>query len=213
MQLTIDADVQRATEEGFRATRLQRRRGHPRSAQRAKCCRSPACRPTIPTSSPAASIARPGTRCITDKLKPLQNRALQGTLLARLDVQDCGRPRRRSRKGVITPDFRVLLPRRRELLRPLLPVPPEGRPRHRSTCGTRSSSRATSTSTRRQHARRRPHPQVGVAARARRAQRHRPAERGPGAGAVDRVEDDDSARRSGTPARRSRSRSARARSP
>ncbi len=63
VQLTIDADVQRATEEGFRAFRLQRRRRHPRPALGRSPRRSPACPPTTRTSSPAASTWRTGIRC------------------------------------------------------------------------------------------------------------------------------------------------------
>ena len=115
----------------------------------------------------------------TDKLKPLQNRALQGTLLARVDVQDRGGDRRPGG-------------RRRHA----------GLPRHcaggasfygryfqcqlKGGHGTRRHApRDRAVLQRlllhaRQHARRRPDPQVGDGARPRRQDRHRPAERGAG---------------------------------
>ena len=83
----------------------------------------------------------------TDKLRPLQNRVLQGRyspgstfkiVVATAALEE----------GLVTPDHRMHLRRRRDLLRPLLQVPLEGAATARSTCGTRSRSPATSTSTR-----------------------------------------------------------------
>ena len=87
-----------------------------------------------------------------------------GALLARVDVQDRrrdGGARGRARHARLHGELR----RRRQLLRPLLQVPPEGRPRHR-----RHAPRDREVVQRlllhaRQHARRRPDPQVGREAR------------------------------------------------
>ena len=150
-------------------------------------------------------------RSTATSCKPLQNRALQGTLFARLDLQDRrgdggarGRGRHAGLPGVLRAAARASTAATSS-------AGSQGRPRQR-----RHAPRDRAVVQRlllhaRQHARRRPDPQVGVGARPRRAERHRPAERSPGAGAVDRVEAATSRRRSGTPARRSRSRSARAR--
>ena len=106
LQLTIDADVQRATEDGFRhagfngaALILDPRNGEVLDLH------EPA-RPTIPTTLRWASTAPPGRRSTTDKLKPLQNRAAAGPLLARVDLQDRGRDRRRSKKAWSRPTSR-----------------------------------------------------------------------------------------------------------
>ena len=84
----------------------------------------------------------------TDKLRPLQNRAIQGRyppgstfkiVVATAALEE----------GVITPDFKVYCPGGGDVLRPLLRVPlPNGAATARWTCATRSRSRATSTSTR-----------------------------------------------------------------
>ena len=118
--------------------------------------------------------------------------------------------RRRSKKGVITPDFNVHCARRRELLRPLLQVLEEGRPRLGRPAARHRAVVRRLLLHGRQHARRRQDQQVGDAARPRREERHRSAERGHGPRAVDRVEAGSARARSGTPARRSRSASARA---
>ena len=62
LQLTIDADVQKAIEDAFTASGLQRRRGRARSAQRRGARRSPAVRPTTRTRLPRASTVRHGPR-------------------------------------------------------------------------------------------------------------------------------------------------------
>ena len=94
LQLTIDADVQRATEDGIRRLRVQRRRGRPRSAQRRS---ARVHEPSRLRSERLRRRHRPRDverRSIPTSCKPLQNRALQGTLFAGLDVQDGGRPGR-----------------------------------------------------------------------------------------------------------------------
>ena len=82
----------------------------------------------------------------TDELKPLQNRALQGRYSPgstfKMAVGLAG-----LEEGVITPELPGALFRRRDVLRPPVRVLEEGRARHASICGTRSSSRATCTST------------------------------------------------------------------
>ena len=188
-----------------RRVRLQRRRGRPRSAQRRGARVRRASRPTIPTPLPPASIARPGTRSTPTSSSRCRTARCRGAT----------RPDRRSRwrsalagleEGVITPDFRVSLRRRRE----------------RSTAGTSSAGSRGARHRRpaprdravvrrvllhgREHARRRPHPQVGDAARAGRSSpasicptKCRASCRRP-SGRRQRTK-----RRSGTPARRSRS--------
>ena len=61
-----------------------------------------------------ASIARPGPSLNTDKLQAAAEPRAAGTLLARLDVQDRRRDRRRSRKASITPGLPGALRRRRD---------------------------------------------------------------------------------------------------
>ena len=56
--------------------------------------RSSACRRTIPTSSPSASTGRRGRRCTTTSCGRCRTAPLQGTLLARLDLQAGGGDRR-----------------------------------------------------------------------------------------------------------------------
>ena len=81
-----------------------------------------------------------------DTLKPLSNRALQGIVFPgstfKIAVATAA-----LEEGVVTPELPGALHRRRELLRPVLPVLKPA-VTARSTCGTRSSSRATCTSTR-----------------------------------------------------------------
>ena len=147
LQLTIDSDVQKAVEDGFKAAGFngaavvldpQQRRGARRS-------------PAVPAYDPnafAAGIDRATWASLnTDELRPLQNRAIQGRYSPGSTFKMAVGAGRRSKKGIITPDFHASLRRPRELLRPRLQVLEEGRARHRSICATRSSSRATSTST------------------------------------------------------------------
>ncbi len=90
VQLTIDADVQRATEEGFAhfgyngaAVILD-----PRSGEVLSFTSLPAYNPN--QFAGGIDLAD-WNSLLNNDLKPMQNRALQGTLLARVDVQDCGR--------------------------------------------------------------------------------------------------------------------------
>ena len=101
---------------------------------------------------------------------------------------------RRSRKAIITPDFHVHCAGGATLLRPAVQVLEEGRPRLDRSAPRHRAVVQRVLLHRRQHGRRRQDPQVGDAARARREERHRPAERGAGPRAVDRVEARDDAR-------------------
>ena len=146
VQLTIDADVQKAIEDGVRRLRLQRRGGGAGSAQRrgprvhepARVRPQRVRRRNRPRDVGGAqhrrSAAAPGPRA-------------PGPVLARIDVQDGGRPRR-ARGRHHHAGLQGVLPRRRELLRPLFQVLEARAATARSTCGTPSSSRATCTSTR-----------------------------------------------------------------
>ena len=146
VQLTIDADVQRATEEGFAPLRLQRRGGHPRSA----LGRSPVVhQPARLQPEPVRRRHRPRRLEFAADQRPeaaAEPRAA-GTLLAGIDVQDCGRHggarRRRRRRRTSACSVRAA--------RPSTAATSSATSRAataRSTCGTRSRSRATSTSTR-----------------------------------------------------------------
>ena len=195
---------------GIRALRLQRRRGHPRSAfgrsavvhEPARLQPEPVRRRHRPRGLEFAAQQRPEAAA---EPRPA------GTLLARVDVQDCGR-RGGARRGRRDAGLPRVLSRRRDVLRPVLPVPPQGRPRFGRHAARDREVVQHLLLHARQDARGRPDSQVVVAARARRAQRDRPAGRAQGARAVDGVEAAESCASAGIPARRSRSRSARARS-
>ena len=106
LKLTIDYDVQKAIEDGFNASRLQRRRRGARPADR-RSARLHAAVPAYDPNAFAAGIDRATWASLnTDDLRPLQNRAIQGryspgstfkmaVALAALE------------EGVITPDFKV----------------------------------------------------------------------------------------------------------
>ena len=145
VQLTIDADVQKAAEDGFTSLDVQRRGSGPRSPQRR-----------------GAGVHQPSglrperfrRRHRSRNLERAQHRRPQaaaepraaGAVFARVDVQDggrTGRPRGRRHHSL----DHLLLPRRPILLRPLFQVPQEGAATARWTCERRSSSPATSTST------------------------------------------------------------------
>ena len=105
LQLTIDADVQRAVEEGFTPPATTAPRSSSIRAT-ARCSRSSASRPTIPTPSRPASIARPGPRSTRTSSSRCRTARCRGAT----------RPGRLSRlpwrppaleEGVVTPDFRV----------------------------------------------------------------------------------------------------------
>ena len=109
IQLTIDADVQRATEEGFRPLRLQRRRGDPGPA----LGRSPVVHePARLQPEPVRRRHRPGGLEFAAHQRPeaaaeprAAGHATRPGRRSRLRS-----PRRRSKKGVVTPDFRVFCP-------------------------------------------------------------------------------------------------------
>ncbi len=105
LQLTIDADVQKATEDGFTVTGLNGAAVvlDPRSGE----VLSFSSRPAYDPNAFAAGIDRATWAALnTDELKPLQNRALQGRYSPgstfKMAVGLAG-----LEEGVITPDFKV----------------------------------------------------------------------------------------------------------
>ena len=209
VQLTIDSDLQRAAEDGLPAGGVQRRGAHPRPAQRRGAhLRQPA-------------VVRP--QRLRGRHRPrhvglAQHRQAQaaaepraaGPLFARVHLQDRrrhGGARGRAGHARLQGD----LHRRRDVLRALLQVPPQGRARHRGHAPRHREVVQRLLLHARQHARRGQDPQVGGEARHGRQDRHRPAERAGEHRALHRVEDEALPARSGTPARRSRCRSARGR--
>ena len=166
---------------------VQRRRRHPRSAQRrgARVHERAGLRPER-----VRQRDRPGDVGVAQhrRAQAAAGSRDSGALLARLDVQD-GRRDRRARGRHHHAGLQSVLSGLGDLLRPPLPVLEAGRARH-----DRSAARDRAVVQRlllhgRQHGRDRPHPQVGDAARPRREERHRPAERSAGPRAVARVEE------------------------
>lgn len=105
LQLTIDADVQRAAEEGFRHAGFNGAAVilDPRNGEVLALVSQPAYDP----NDFATGISRATwNELLTDKLKPLQNRALQGIYSPgstfKIAVATAG-----LEEGVITPEFRV----------------------------------------------------------------------------------------------------------
>ena len=187
VKLTIDYDLQKAAEDGFKALGYQGAAVvlDPRNGEVLTFVSLPAYDP----NRFAAGIDRATWAALnTDRLRPLQNRAIQGRYSPgstfKIAVATAA-----LEEGVATPDFRVHCSGRRRVLRALLQVPPEGRPRH-----GRHAARDREVVQRvllhaRQHAGRGSHAQVGDTPRARRAHRHRSAERSAGHHAVDGVEE------------------------
>ena len=211
------ADDRRRRAEGDRgrlrrAVRLQRRRGRARSAQRRSARRSSAV-PAYDPNAFAAGIDRATWASLnTDELKPLQNRALQGTYSPGSTFKMAVGDWPALEEGVITPDFRVHCGGGATFYGRYFECWKKGG--HGSVDLRHAIEQSCDVYfyTRRQHARRRPHPQVGDAARPRRQDRasicrtrSQGSCRRPSGSSARR-------RRSGTPARRSRSRSARGRS-
>ena len=145
VQLTIDADVQKAAEDGFTASTFNGAAVvlDPRNGEVLAF-----------TSRAGLRPERVRRRHRSRDLERAQHRRAQaaaepraaGALFARVDLQDggrTGRPRGRHHHSL----DHLLLPGRPILLRPLLQVPQEGAATARWTCARRSSSPATSTST------------------------------------------------------------------
>ena len=99
LQLTIDYDVQKAIEDGFKAAGLQRRRGGARSRATATCWRSPACRAYDPNAFAAGIDRATWASLNSDELRAAAGPRDPGALFAGVDVQDGGGAGRRSRKG------------------------------------------------------------------------------------------------------------------
>ena len=125
----------------------------------ARSSRSSACPPTIPTAF-AAGWGGQWTALNTDRLRPLQNRAIQGRYSPRVHVQDRG-GRGRARGERDHAGLQSVLSRRRELLRAVFQVPLEGRPRKRRPAPRDREVLQRLLLYGRQHGRHRPAPQVG----------------------------------------------------
>ena len=213
LALTVDYDLQKALEDGFKWSGFNGASVimDPHTGEVLAFT-------SVPAYDPNAFAAGPVDRATwaslnSDELKPLQDRAIQGRYSPgstfKMAVATAA-----LEEGVITPDFKVYCPGHATFFgRSFQCSLPDGRGHgtHRSAPGDRAFVQRLLLH-RRQHGRHRQDPQVGDAARTRREDRHRSAQRSAGAGAVSRVEAASGSRRSGTPARRSRCRSARARS-
>ncbi len=192
LQLTIDADVQKAVEDAFKASGFNGA-SVVLDPSNGDVLASPAFRPTTRTRSRPGVDRATWAALNTDELRPLNDRAIQGRYSPgstfKMAVALAGLEEGHHHARLPRP-----LRRPREFLRPRLQVLEEGRarldrsaPRHRTVVRRLFLHR-------RQHGRRRQDQQVGDAARARRQERHRPAERSAGAGAVHRVEAREDAR-------------------
>ncbi len=170
VQLTIDADMQKAAEDGFRHFgELYSKQAYngaavvldPKSGEVLTFVSLPAYDPNkfaVGIDNATWSSLR------EDKYKPMQNRALQGTYSPgstfKLVVATAA-----LEEGVVTPDYQRVLRRRGGLPRTLLPVPSQRRPRQRGHAPRHREVLQRLLLHPRQPDRRRQHPQVGVAAR------------------------------------------------
>ena len=145
MQLTIDADVQKATEDGFAASGFNGAAVvlDPRNGEVLAFTSRPAYDP----NAFAAGIDRATWAALnTDPLKPLQNRALQGRFspgsVFKMAVGLAG-----LEEGIITPDFRVHCGGGQTFYGRYFKCWKKGGHGSIEPARTPSSSRATSTST------------------------------------------------------------------
>ena len=117
LQLTIDADVQKAIEDGFTASGFNGAAVVLDPQDRRSARIHAAGRPTIPNAFAAGIDRATWASLNTDELKPLQNRALQGRYSPgstfKMAVGLAG-----LEEGIITPDFPRVLRRPRDVLRP-----------------------------------------------------------------------------------------------
>ena len=146
LQITIDADVQKAVEDAFKARRFNGAAVvlDPKNGEVLGFTSLPA---YDPNAFATGSTGRPGRRSTRDELRPLQRPRHPGALLTRVDVQDGGRDRPALEEGVITPDFQ----RQLRAATPISTAATSSAGRRAATapsiCATRSNSRATCTST------------------------------------------------------------------
>ena len=128
LQLTIDYDVQKAIEDGFKRVGFNGARRRPRSEQRRRARVHEPCRPTIRTRSPPGIDRATWAALNTDELRPLNDRAIQGRYSPgstfKMAVATAA-----LEEGVITPDFKVHCGGSATFLRPSVQVLEEGRPR------------------------------------------------------------------------------------
>ena len=193
LQLTIDADLQKAAEDGFAhfgvinsgkpyngaAVVLD-----PRSGEVLSLVSLPA---YDPNKFAVGLDAATWKSLITDKAKPLSNRALQATYSPgstfKLVVATAA-----MEEGLVKPDFRVHCPRRRVLLRTVVPVSSQGGTRQRGHAPRHREILQHLLLHSREHAWCRSHPQMGHRARSGSDQRHRFAERTSRARSLDGME-------------------------
>ncbi len=209
LKLTIDYDLQRALETAYKALGLDGAAVFldPRNGDVLAMTSQPE---YDPNDFANGLGPEEWTALTTDPSRPLQNRLIQGryspgsTFKVLMAVAALS-------EGLITPDYQCHLHGLEGVLRPRVPLRQEGRARHaRPAARDRALVRRVLLHGR-QPDEDRHDPPVRRAARVGGEDRHRPAGREREPRALDRVEDADGARRSGTRARRSRSASARAR--
>ena len=187
LQLTIDYDVQKAAEDGFRALGFNGAAValDPRTGEVLSLVEPAVVQPELVRVRHRSR--RPGRRSTPTSCGRCRTAPSRGATRRARPSRSSSRPRR-SRKGIVTPDFKVHCARRRNLLRPLLQVPPERRARHRGHAARDREVVQRVLLHAGQHARRRPDAQVGDPSRARREVGHRSAQRDRRPGAVDRLE-------------------------
>ncbi len=146
LQLTIDYDLQRAAEEGFKALGFWGAAVvlDPRNGEVLSLVSLPA---YDPNSSPVAWIAPRGRRS-TPMRSARCRTAPSRAGIRRGPPSRSSSPRQVSQEGVITPDFKVFCPGRRRRSTGAASSATWRAATARWTCATRSRSRATPTSTR-----------------------------------------------------------------
>ena len=129
LKLTIDYDVQKAAEDGFRALGFWGAAAaiDPRTGEVLSLVSLPSYDPnSFADGHRPHDLDRAQHRQAASAAEPRHS----GPILAGLDLQDCRRGRR-ARRGRGDAGLQDALLGRRNVLRALLQVPPQGRPRHR----------------------------------------------------------------------------------
>jgi penicillin-binding protein 2 len=176
LRLTIDVDVQRAIEEGYRAFGYKGAAVvmNPQNGEVLAFTSLPAYDP----NAFASGIDRAAWAALnTDEFRPLTDRALQGRYSPgstfKMTVASAA-----LEEGVITPDFKVHCTGAGVFYGRALGALEAGRSRHGRFAARDRAVLQRVLLYRRQHGRDRPHQQVGDAARTRREERDRPPQRG-----------------------------------